>query len=79
MTRLASGRHAQVLIGRRIIDHLDLAEQTAFQIGWDFLRSNVLDEEVTQPAIPKAHDHSATPRRDNVPLCGTSFKLDCRA
>jgi hypothetical protein len=28
-------RHAQVLVRRRVIDHLELAEEPAFEIGRD--------------------------------------------
>jgi hypothetical protein len=38
---VVAGRHPQVLIRGRVVDHLDFAEQAAFEIGWDSLRSNV--------------------------------------
>jgi len=44
-----------------IVDHLELAEQAIFQIGRDFLRSDVVDEELAQPVIPEAHNHAAAP------------------
>jgi len=58
---MIAGRHAQVLVGRRVVDHLDFAEQAIFQIGRDFLRPDVVDEELPQPFIPEAQDHAATP------------------
>jgi hypothetical protein len=73
---VVAGRGPQILIGRRIVDHLDFAKQPAFQIGWDFLGSDVLDKEIAQPVIAKAHDHSATPPWVYVPLCGTNGKTD---
>jgi hypothetical protein len=43
---VVAGRHTQVLIRRRVVDHLDFTEQAAFEIGWDSLRSNVANEEI---------------------------------
>lgn len=50
--------HSQVCISRCVVDHLDLAEQTAFDISGDFLRSDIVDKELAQPVISKAQDHS---------------------
>ena len=61
LLEVIAGRHAQVLIGRRIVDHLELAKQAAFEIGWDVPRADILDEEGAQPFVPKAHDHTAAP------------------
>jgi len=38
-------RHPQVLISRCVIDHLQLAEQSAFEIGWDIPRTPIFDKE----------------------------------
>src|SRR5438105_15918428 len=54
---MIAGRHPQVLIRRCIIEHLDLAEEPFFQTGRNLLRSDVLDEEIAKPVVPKAHDH----------------------
>jgi hypothetical protein len=53
--------HPQVLIRRGIVDHLDFSKQAIFQIGRNFPGFCILDEEVAQPAIPKANDYLATP------------------
>jgi hypothetical protein len=49
----------QVLIGRRVVDHLELAEEPAFEIGRDVPRLPILDEEGAQPTRPETHDHAA--------------------
>jgi hypothetical protein len=72
--KMVAGWHPEVPISRRIVDHLDFTEQTAFQVGRDLLRSNILHEEIAQPVIPKAHDHSATPTWVTVPPYGTFCK-----
>jgi hypothetical protein len=43
----------------RIIDHLNFAKQAAFKLGRDVLRADIIHEEIAQPIIPKAHNHSA--------------------
>jgi hypothetical protein len=35
LLEMIAGRYAQILIGRRIVDHLELPEQPAFQAGRD--------------------------------------------
>src|SRR5207244_3991351 len=59
-------RHPQILIGSRIIDHLELAKQPAFQIGRDVPPLPILNEEGAQPFLPKAYDHAAA--RISVPI-----------
>ena len=61
LLEVIAGRHAQVLIGRRIVDHLKLAEQPGFKIGRDVAGMGIVHEESPQPVIPKANDHSVTP------------------
>src|SRR5437660_4263265 len=33
LLEVIAGRHPQVLIGRRVVDHLELAEEPAFEVG----------------------------------------------
>jgi hypothetical protein len=56
-----AGRHAQVLIGHGVADHLELAEQTGFEIGWDAARAHILHEEGSKPVVPKTHEHGGAP------------------
>src|ERR1700722_14351423 len=72
---MVAGWHPQVLIRRRIVDHLDFTEQAVLQTGRNSPRSDVLGEEIAQPIIAKVHDHFATPTRVLVPLNGTAGKL----
>src|SRR3981081_3407685 len=65
---MIAGRHAQVLVGRRVVDHLELPKETAFEIGRNATRSDILDEKSAQPHVPKAHDHAVVPRCVYVPL-----------
>jgi hypothetical protein len=58
---MVAGRRSQIAVGCRVVDHLDFAKQAIFQIGRDFLRPDVVDEELPQPFIPEAQDHAATP------------------
>jgi len=39
LLEVIAGRHPQVLIGRRVVDHLELAKEPAFEIGRDVPRS----------------------------------------
>ena len=72
LLEMVAGRHPQVLIARRVVNHLEFSEEAAFQIGRNVPRPHVRDEEIPQPNIAKAHDHSANPRvRASVPLYGT--------
>jgi len=59
LLKVAAGRHAQVLIRRRVVDHLEPAEKPAFEAGWDVLRPDIAYEEGTQPCVPKSDDHCA--------------------
>src|SRR5579872_2899257 len=56
-----AGRHAQILIGGRIVDHLELAKDADFEIGRDVLGGYIIDKECTQPFVPKAYDHTLAP------------------
>ena len=69
-------RHPQILIGSRIIDHLELAKQPAFEIGREMPRLPILDEEGAQPLIPKAYDHAAARVCTYTPLLGTGTTLE---
>src|ERR1700733_7447841 len=69
---MIAGRHSQIPIRCRVVDHLNLAEQTGHQIGGNLLRSDILDKEIVQPVLAKAHDHSADLSCKTVPLYGTT-------
>ena len=53
--------HPQILIARRVVDHLQLAEQPAFQIRWYFPPAHIIHEERPQPNIAETDDHVTTP------------------
>lgn len=46
LLEVITGWHAQILIGRCIINHLELAKEPAFDIGRNTPRPNILNEEV---------------------------------
>src|SRR5487761_375089 len=71
---MIAGRHTQILIGRRIVNHLELAKKAAFEIGRDLPGAGIFDKESPQPFIPKADDHAATPLRVYVLPYGTLCK-----
>src|SRR5580704_5120273 len=73
---MIAGRRPQVLIGGRVIDDLELAEEPVFEVGRDVPRPRILDEERAQPLIPKAHDHAAARCCVYVPLSGTQCNCD---
>src|SRR5215475_13755479 len=50
---MIAGRHAQVLIGCRVVDH-----EAGLKIGWDVPRSNIFDVEGAQPLVPETQDHA---------------------
>jgi len=54
-----AGRNPQILISRRVVNHLELAEEAAFKIGRDTPRPRVLDGERAQPRVSKANDQGA--------------------
>ena len=58
LLKMIARRHAQVLIGRRVVDHLEFSEQAVLQIGWYFAGAHVLHEERPQPIVPETDDHS---------------------
>jgi hypothetical protein len=71
LLEMIAWRRPQVMIGRRVVDHLDLAEEPTSEIGRDVPRLLILDEEGAQPLVPKAHDHAAAPPCVCVPPFGT--------
>jgi hypothetical protein len=71
LLEMIAWRHPQVLIGRRVVDYLELAEEPAFETGRDVRRLPILDEEGVQPLVPKAHDHAAALPCIYVPPFGT--------
>jgi hypothetical protein len=71
LLEVVAWRNSQVLIRHRVVDHLNLTEEAAFKIWRNPSRSNVADEKVPQPVVPKAHNHPATPVRASVLLNGT--------
>jgi hypothetical protein len=44
---MIAGRHAQVLISRRVVDHLKLPKQSIFEIRRDISRPDILGEKDT--------------------------------
>jgi hypothetical protein len=45
LLEVIAGWYPQVLISRDVVDHLELAEEAAFEVGWDAPRPRVRDEE----------------------------------
>src|SRR5579859_2719881 len=54
---MIAGRYAQILVRRGIVNHLELAEEPAFEIGRNVPGMTIFCEEGLQPVIPKANDH----------------------
>jgi hypothetical protein len=54
---MVARRHTQILIRHGIINHLQLAKQSAFYVRRDFLRVGVVDEKTVKPLVSKAGDH----------------------
>jgi hypothetical protein len=54
-------RNTQVLICCCVINHLNLAKQSRFKVGWDLFRSCVADKEVAQPNVSEIQYHSNDP------------------
>ncbi len=50
-------RRTQIFISARIIDHLQLAKQARFNLGWYLLAADVMKEEIFQPVIAKTADY----------------------
>ena len=68
--------YPQILIRRRVVDYLELAEGPAFEIGQNVPRSTILDEEGAEPLIPKAHYHAPVLRES---ICTTQpYKLSAQ-
>ena len=51
LLEMIAGWHAQVLIGRRVVDHLELAKEAAFEVGRDFPGMNIFHEKGPQPVL----------------------------
>src|SRR3546814_16901559 len=58
LLEMVAGRHAQVLVGYRVVDHLELAEESAFEIGRYVLEAPIVHKEDPQPFIPETNDHT---------------------
>jgi len=56
---MIAGWHAQVLVSRRIVNHLKFSKQASFEITWNPLCSDIFDKEISQPVISEARDHLA--------------------
>lgn len=69
-------RHSQILIGCRVVYHLELAKEPILEIRRDMARARIRDEKCAQPFVPKAYDSLILPPRSYVPLSGTWGK--CR-
>src|SRR3546814_7352830 len=54
---MGAGRHAEVLVGYRVVDHLKLAEESAIEIGRYVLGAPIVHKEDPQPFIPETNDH----------------------
>lgn len=63
LLEMVAGRHTQILIDRRVVNHLELAEQAAFEIGRNIAGVGVVHEESPQPSISKADDDPMLPAR----------------
>jgi hypothetical protein len=61
LLEMVAGRHAQVLIGCGVVEHLEPPKEAAFEIRRDVPRPHILNEEGSPPRIPKAQDHTAVP------------------
>ena len=61
LLEVIAGRHAQVLIGHGVVNHLELPEQPGFEIGRNVAGADIIHKEGPQPVIPKADDHGLTP------------------
>src|SRR3546814_2474957 len=68
LLEMVAGRHAQVLVGYRVVDHLELAEESAFEIGRHVLGAPIVHKEDPQPFIPDTNDH---PPLLLLPYCTT--------
>jgi hypothetical protein len=45
LLEVIAGRHAQVLIGHGVVDHLEFSEQPGFKIGRDITGMGIVYEE----------------------------------
>eukprot|EP01036_Dinobryon_divergens_P050861 gene50860-68079_t len=57
LLEVIAGRRAQILIGRRIVQHLQFPKHARRQICRHRPGSNVIDKVGAQTIIPKADDH----------------------
>jgi hypothetical protein len=70
---MIAGRDPQVLISCRVIDHLQLPKKAMFEVGRNVPRLDIVDEEGSQPMVPKAYDHAPASLWAIVPRNGTIF------
>src|SRR5439155_10527133 len=75
LLEVIAGRHPQGLVGRRVVDHLELAEEPAFQVGRNVPRPRVLDEERAQPLVSKGPITRQLHLCVYVPLMGTKCNI----
>lgn len=73
LLEVVAWRNPEILVGGRVVDHLELSEEAAFEIWRNVPRMNVANEECAQPRVPKADDHAEGPGRASVPLNGSPF------
>ena len=79
LLEMIAGRHAQVLIGRRIVDHLELAEQPAFEIGRDFRERTSSTKKARNQSSRKPTIIPSLQLRVFVPPYNPSFKDDLQS
>lgn len=75
LLEMVTGWYAQVLIRRRIVNHLELPEQPVFEIGRDSVRANIVDKERSQPVVPKVHNHVQPPLSEGTTPWYTSWAM----
>jgi hypothetical protein len=68
LLEVIAGRRPQVSICLCVVDHLELAEEPAFDIRRNAGRPLIFYEEGSEPLVPKAYDHAAI---QSLYLCTT--------
>src|SRR5260370_23339612 len=66
LLEVIAGRHAQVQFARRVVDHLQLPEQPALEVGWNVAGPHVVAEEGAQPVVPETGNHTGALYRSMV-------------
>lgn len=61
LLEMIAGWHTQILIDHRVVNHLELAEQAAFEVGRNIAGVGIFYEKSPQPSVPKADDHHMLP------------------